>query len=138
MTVFSVCVIMPSRLKGSDYLTHNYVYAIDSPLATMRAAKVNDQSEATSKRHNERLLQLTRCPVNRFNYNGVCYPSDRDTRLRRSTVNVFSQFIWRGFFFILLVRSSIKTCSFLRFKLKRTEEDSSFKFKRTDIIFFAA
>jgi len=41
-------------------------------LTTMHVAKVNDQSGYVETTQQERLLQLTRYSVNRFNYNGVC------------------------------------------------------------------
>jgi len=95
-------------------------------LTTMRVAKVNDQSGyIKTAQQRTTITQLTRYPVNRFNYNDTCYPSDHDMRLQCLTMNMFSQ-LFGVILFHFPSRRAIKTCLFSKCKLKRKKEDSDY------------
>jgi len=120
---------MPLRLKGSDYLTQ-LCLRDRCLLTTMRVAKVNDQSGyIKTAQQRTTIIQLTRYPVNRFNYNDTCYPSDHDMRLQCLTMNMFSQ-LFGVILFYFPSRRVIKTCLFFRRKLKRKKRKTQIIFNR--------
>jgi len=87
----------------------------------MRVAKVNDQSGyIKTAQQRTTIIQLTRYPVNRFNYNDTCYPSDHDMRLQCLTMNMFSQ-LFGVILFHFPSRRVIKTCLFCKLNVSWNE-----------------